>query len=607
MDLFASLDDTTVSFGGDPNWRPKPPPSLSDVYEVYLDCETNGLDWYKGHRPIGIGICLPNGTTQYLPFGHRCGQNLDEAAVRRWAQTELRNKLIHNISTKFDIHHLREWGCDLEAQGCQVADIAHDAALLDDHRQKFSLAALCEAYLPESERKVTQVGKITLDPNRFAEYPPDVIAVRCEADVRQVYLLQQPFDRMIEQENLGRVRQLERDVIFPVCEMERLGAPLNVELLHQWLKESERLLAEWHHQLIEQCGFDPNLESGADWARICQTAGIDLEQAPRTEKTGAVSFTDTFVKKQTHPLMQLSRRVKKLESLRSKYLLPYAETVGSDGILRYQLHQLRQDDYGTVTGRFSASNHNIQQVADAERQEEEFGLGDQFIIRQLFVPQSRSELFLSADAKQEEFRIAAHDMNSAKVFAAYEANPNLSYHEWVHELLRKYKPDLPYKSAKITNLAKLYCAGTTKIGKMLGLTDQEAREFVDLYNRTFPEMGALQRRAMTVAKERGYIRTLLGRRARFRMPEDEKYLHAALNRRIQGGAGDILKQKAIELHRARKVTGFKLRFVVHDEFCGDAPDEQSTKMVKAILNWQSFNLKVPILWDVKIGQNWAEC
>lgn len=594
MSLFDVINIPTVTRQ---DWRPPEPPVLTNVDEIIIDLETTGLRWWDGHRVGGIGYCLPDGTTGYLPIRHRVGHNIPEERALDWARQELRGKRVKNIATKFDIHHFREWGCDLEAQGCTVADIAFDAALLDDNRQKFSLEVLCQDFLPESERKVLSIGKVELDPNRMMDYPADMIATRCEADCRQVFLLSPIFERKIADENLGKVRQLEYDCIFPVVEMERLGAPINVELLHRWTRESEVVVNRLLKEIAAEVGFLMNPDRPADWQRMFEHLHLPLP----TNADKAVSFADPLLKNIDHPAVQKARKTKKLMSLRQKYLLPYSECVGADGLLRYQLHQLRQDDYGTVSGRFSSSDKNIQQVMDAEKQVEEFGSED-FLIRQLFIP--KEGLFLSADAKQIEFRIFAHYSKSPKILKAYSDNPLISFHDIVHGELIKFQSGLKYKTAKNCNFARMYGAGKAKLALMIGLPEDEAEKFTNIYDKMFPEAKQQLNRAMKLAESgKQCVQTFLGRRARF---PDKKRTHKALNAAIQGSAADVMKQKIIELHRCRKETGFVMRYTVHDEVCGDIPSLEAAKVVhNRVLNWQSFKTRVPILWSASVGPDWA--
>lgn len=616
-------------------WVPEAPPSLAGIRDVELDCETTGLKWWEDDRPIGIALRTPNGRCQYLPWGHRGGGNLDEAVVRRWAQTELRGKRITNLNTRFDIHMMRAWGVDLEAQGNEVSDVGHYAALLDDHRQSFSLESIAQDYLG--------VGKVNdgMDKTRMAYYHAGRVAAYAEQDVRLVGELKAKMWPLLDEQDLQRVRALEDKVIYVVCEMEKNGAIIDMELLERWILQSEGDLVRCLLEIHKLTGFNINPASSQDRARLFQKLNLPIAH---TDK-GAPSFTDEVLKTIDHPVIGLLRRASKLTSLRSKYLLKYKKAVDSKGILRYSLHQLRAQksdmdsagESGTVSGRFSSSSvtndvgANIQQVMKAAKQRVSFGFGEDdethddeiFIVRKLHKP--GSGLFLSADAMQIEYRLFAGYAKSPRVLEAYKQDPLMSFHKFVWGMLKPFKPDLTYRRTKDCNFAKIYGAGLTKLAEMLEfITHEEAESLrktkagrmhpklaqalaVDtIYNREMPEVPVLLREASTLAERRGYVHTLLGRRMRF----TDKYarVHKAFNGVVQGGAADIMKQKLVELHDARKDTGLLLRYTVHDEVDGDVPDESAAKRVGDILNHQSFpELPVPILWEVATGPTWKDC
>jgi DNA polymerase-1 len=138
---------------------------------------------------------------------------------------------------------------------------------------------------------------------------------------------------------------------------------------------------------------------------------------------------------------------------------------------------------------------------------------------------------------------------------------------------------------------------------MLNVGIGEAKGLVEAYKKQFPEADELLSSASRLASRRGYVKTFLGRRGRF---PDKQNLHKALNKVIQGSAADTAKKKLIEIHKARKETGFVMRFPVHDEINGDSPDQKCTEMVGKILNEQTTAFRVPILWKVGTGANWAE-
>jgi DNA polymerase-1 len=272
----------------------------------------------------------------------------------------------------------------------------------------------------------------------------------------------------------------------------------------------------------------------------------------------------------------------------------------------------------------SARPMSVQQVMAVEKQQAVYG--DDFIIRDLFIPPA-GRYWLTADAKQIEYRLFAHYARSPKIIAAYRENPDLSFHKHVHELLRVYKPDLQYKALKNLNFAKIYGAGLIKLAAMMEfITETEGDairqrcqldhmpyrkhpalatvlEIDAIYRRELPEVQPLLDAASKMAEQRGYVKTILGRRMRF--PEKSR-LHKALNGVIQGSAADIMKLKLVELHRERAYTGLTLRFTVHDEVDGDVPDEEAAARVEEVLNRPlDLDLRVPILWDVQCGLSWG--
>jgi DNA polymerase-1 len=293
-------------------------------------------------------------------------------------------------------------------------------------------------------------------------------------------------------------------------------------------------------------------------------------------------------------LIQLVLQTRKLLGLDSKYLTKYARQLGRGNVLHYRLHQLRNDEYGTVSGRYSSSNINIQQVFKSERNEEYL---PEFVIRELFIP-APGKHWVSADANQIEFRLFAHYSDSTQLIKAYQEDPNTDFHQVVAELT-----NLKRSPAKNLNFAKIYGAGLDKAAEMMGVLPEEAEPVMRKYDRMFPEAKRLMNQAMNLAATRGYVKTILGRRGRF--PEQER-LHSALNRVIQGTAADIMKLKLLEAYNNRRLLTLTLRFPVHDELNGDLENPEKVKPLRELLDSPSLPIKVPITWVVKLGKNWRE-
>lgn len=545
-------------------------------------------------------------------------------------------------------------GVDLEAQGCTVSDIAHTAALLDDHRRRFALEVLATDFLPPEERKVTAVDGVTLDASKMMDYPSGMVAVRAVADVRQVYLLKQVLYPELEKQDLLRVQKLEDECIYAVAEVERNALFVDRELLHRWYHESEQRYLRMLWQIHRETGVKFNPASAASWEELFNKLHIPWDH--RTA-TGQLVTTDNLISRVDHPTVQLARKAGKLNDLRSDFIVKYYNTVGPDNLLRFALHQLKSDDGGTVTGRFSGAaikvgkekiGCNPQQIPDVNKQVDK-GHDEDYIIRKLITaPPGRR--CVSADAKQIEYRLFADYARNPRVMEAYAKDPDISFHRETHAMMSPYC-SIIYEQQKNYNFATIYGAGLPKRAFMLGfITDQQLsqlhREFPHgvprdhpwltkmveiqkIYDRELPEVGPLLKKAAHLAKTKcdddcrwsdgrlrdpelhrkyqhqGFVRTLTGRRSRF--PHNQR-LHKALNGIIQGGAADIMKRKMIEVHRVAKSIGFVPRLTNHDELVGDALAPDTHEKLLEVLNEQSFpQLKIPIRWDVKVGQTWAEC
>jgi|SRR6185503_8962230 len=628
--------------------KPFPLIRSKGITEVCLNFETTGFKWFDHDRAISLAIDYPSDepggfSTDFISWGHTDG-NVDPDTVREWMLGELPGVRITNTNTRFDVHNGRVFGVDFEKMGCPLGDVGFYAALLDDHRQKSNLDSLAIEYFGEIEVP-------RLDESRMAHYPAGMVAPRAMYNVQLVRRLKQVMWPQLTAQDLHRVRDLEERLIYVVCEMEKNGSPLDLDLLKAWERKSREQVDAIQKKIAALTGRKIQVdlfggESGylnPDSPREMEDLFKQLDLPIVRTPTGRPSFSSAVLDQIDHPVVNLIKDLNRLLDLRAKYLVSDLKRVGADGILRYALHQLRavKDDSmdageaGTVTGRFSSTEIakdvgvNIQQRIKVAKQRVAWGFDEDdnthddeiYLIRKLHVP--ASGLWLSADARQIEYRLFANEVDSPKINAAYEKDPLTSFHKFMHAELKKWKPELTYRRMKDVNFAKIYAAGPKKIAYMLGfitaqqfamLTETKAKnshpllretmEILKIYDREIPEAGPLIRRASEIAKQRGFIKSILGRRQRF--PPGYGREHKALNSRIQPSAADIMKTKLVELHAAREYTQFLMRFTVHDEVDGDIPDAEHAKRVAEVLDSQSFDLKIPILWETNVGPNWAE-
>lgn len=615
-------------------WKTEAPPILDGIKDIQIDFETNGLRTRSGEdKAIGASVCW-NGRSKYFPWGHQGSpDNLDENVMRTWFREQVKHKRITNAYIGFDIHTSHSWGADLVEQGNEFSDVMHYAALLNDHRKKFALNELAKDYLQREK------AGMDLDPTRMAYYTPAEVAVRAEGDTDTVAELTAAMWPLMDAEGLQDVRQLEDRVIPIVCEMERNGAPMDMDLLARMSAESKAHYFRLIKEISDEAGFSFD-DTTASWQRLFERFNlpVPLLKAKRPK--------DALLSRFDHPTIAKARFAAQLDSLRSKVFNAYPDVIDADGILRFDLHQLRIDDdkgkRGTVSGRFSAPY--IQQAPNHDNHSEVFG--ELYFPRELYIP--RSGLFLAGDAAQIEYRIFSSRALNKRVLEGYKKNPKMNFHKFMWPIIQAYRKDLAYTSMKNFNFMRIYGGGLVKTAVMMKfITEEEgdeitaaktqwsdprlaaAREIEAIYEREMPEVKPLLKRAMHLGmskcrepqypgdkhacnpsdalhrqyKHRGYVKTMMGRRARF--PNDYK-IYKALNSVIQGSAADIMKTKLVELYERRKEFGFTMRMTIHDEICGDVPDVETAEKISALLNTQSFDLPVPILWEVGTGKNWAE-
>ena len=607
-------------------------PELNGEKLIILNCETTGLKWWEDDRPIGWAYCLP--------ASNRCGYlPATSIEVRQWLR-DLRSVHVENINTKFDLHMARADGIDLiEGTGNTFGDVAFQAALLDDARPRFNLDGLAKDFLGW-DVELDGLGKLPpglTDEGGFKDLPPEKVAPYAIRNVLQVRDLLAHFQPRIEQEGLARVLELEREVLPAVVEMEKNGTFIDLELLDDWRRQSSQDFEDAMMRIFKATGVRlSSPDSPKDIQRLFEALNLPIESFT---ETGRPSFTAAVLKTIDHPVIADLLLAGQLADLESKYLGKYQDAARADGWLRFNLHQLRYgaDENqlrGAVSGRFSGAGdkfggYNPQQVVAVEKQLER-GFCPKYLVRRLFIPgPGTGARWGSADAMQIEYRMFAHYANDPDILAAYAADPLTDYHHVVQEMLAPLAPHLNRKRTKNTNFAMIYAAGLLKFALMTdAVTEQQfkevaahfagrqyriqdqvdycpklqpALELMNAYHSRFPRVRPLIQQAADTAKQRGHVKTIAGRRARL----VNRY-HSALNRVIQGGAADVNKRVLVEVYKHRRELELTLRLTVHDEMDADVHNPDKLERWREILNTQYFDLRVPILWDLKTGANWAE-
>lgn len=632
------------------SWKPTQLPDLSGHKNVWLDCTTTGN---KKHcdKAVSIAICTED-KSYFIPWGFEGGGNMDPEQVKDWAKRELRNKRVANLNTGFDAETLLNAGIDLEGQGCVLHDVAHSAALLNENRygNEFTLDKLGQEYVGGG--KLWTRKETPIKPENHHKCHSSLIAeyeMRDAELARDIDIVQRP---LIEAEGLGRVENLEDLLIWPNNHMERNGLRLDLPKMAAWRTSLDEEYSELLMQIWEKTGVKMRPNTPESWGQLFDKIGMDRNKTGewKTPKGKSLanskeceSYTDAFLKKIDNDLVKAGLRMRRLSSLKSKYIEKYWKARRGD-MLPFHLYQLRasEDDYGTVVGRYSSANVNIQQLFKVENQIERFGLG--YIIRELIIPDNGFQL-VATDGSQLQFRLFAHYSRDKDLIEAYKRDLHLKpgeepvdFHAMVAGLF-----GLSRQAAKHNNFAMVLGMGREKLADRLnlscecrdrewwsrttryGMDRSEARahyfgendnhasdcparksnDMADEYEKKFPAAKKTMKKVSETAEERGYLMTLLGRRRRFKAGDKFYSGFASL---LQGSEADVVKSKILTVYRERKTIGIhKLRCPVHDELVSDIdPSPKYRKLYEECCRETEIPLSVPLIWNSGYGKNWKE-
>ena len=598
---------------------------LSGYSEIAIDLETRddginkrmGAGWASNNGEIiGFAVAV-EGWQGYFPFGHFGGGNLIPEQVKQYMKDVCAlpaTKIFHNA--QYDVGWLKASGIEVKGK---IVDTMIAAALIDENRWSYSLNALSVEYLgevkAENDLKEAAASHGVDAKAEMWKLPAEHVGHYAEQDARLTLLLWQRFKAEIRTQSLETIWELESNLLPILIEMRFKGIDVNLEKAEQLSKEfvgQEKVLLQKIKKLTNK---DIDIWNARQIGEAFDKLGIEY---PRTEKTKEPSFTQNYLFNSPHEISKLivqAREVNKFHGTFLQGLIKY----NHKGKIHAEINQLRSDNGGTVSGRLSMSNPNLQQIPARNK---DFGPK----IRGLFMP-LEGHRWGSFDYSQQEPRLVVHYASSIgegyegsnELVEAY-TNSDADFHQTVADLA-----GIERKQAKTIGLGLMYGMGKNKLANELGLEREEGDKVIARYNRKVPFVKMLSDRCMKKAENDGVIRTKLGRKCRFDMwePKDwglwtsetfenavAKYgkdnikragTYKALNRLIQGSAADQTKLAIIKCYEA----GYLPKLQIHDELCFDIKSKEDEDKIQKIME-TCMELKVPSVVDKAIGDNWGE-
>lgn len=594
---------------------------------ITLDTETKDNGLQEGKGP---GWAFPNGGHiagvsiqcdnffDYIPIGHATGENEDKDRVLNWLRHVLSDETQLKImaNAPYDLGWLRREGVLVKGR---VEDVLVQGALCDENLFKYSLENLCKNFLgmdnakdeeelvrfcEASGFKITKKNPVQ---SHIWKLSGDQTRIYAKGDVRITKQLWDHTSAVIEREELHNVHDLETELIPLLLEMRWRGVRVDLD-------KAEILKAD----------FDERRDEAL--FKIKKLTGVDV--TPTDDKALAKALAVEGI------IVSVSEKIKKPE-INSKYLLTLKNEVANavvdcrkyehasntfvqgmvfdhhhDGRIHSTLNSVKGERGGTVSGRFSSTDPNLQQIP---KRDEDIGPK----IRQMFLPEEGEEMCDIDYSAQEprwtaEFALRAGVTGGAEVAQRYIDNPRTDYHQLTADLA-----GITRKEAKPINLGLAYGMGEAKLchslglptvfifkyGKELEVAGPEGKALLARYHAGVPFIKPLMKMCTDQAKKKGFVKTVLGRRCRFKVWNGQLMdTHKALNRVIQGSAADQTKMAMLQMWKG----GVVPLLSIHDELIFSVKDRGEAEFLSHTMQ-TAIPSSVPFLGEPAFGPNLGEC
>jgi DNA polymerase I-like protein with 3'-5' exonuclease and polymerase domains len=635
--------------------QPTEYPDLRDYDEIAIDLETRDPDLKsKGSgavtgngEVVGIAVATFN-DKWYFPIAHGEGPNMNRTKTLEWFKDICEcpaTKIFHNAM--YDVCWIRNLGIKINGL---IVDTMIACSVLDENRFAYTLNALSWHYLNEgkNEKALNEAAKSRgLDPKAdMWKLPASEVGAYAEKDAELTFKLWQHVKKLLQEDDCEDIFNLETDLFPCLVDMRFLGVRVDVTRANQLKKElttqEERLI----HQVKIETGVETQIWAARSIQKVFEHLKLPFE---KTAKTGAPSFTKNFLSNHEHPVIQMIAEARKINKVNTTFI----DTIlrhEHNGRIHAEINQIRSDDGGTVTGRFSYSNPNLQQIPAKDP-----NTGP--LIRSLFLPEEGCKWGTFDYSQQEPRLVTEYALRFGlasvnKIADAYDNDSKADFHQTVADMAK-----IPRSQAKVINLGLFYGMGKAKLEAELGVSKDKAKELFDTYHGKVPFVKQLTNQLMTAAQDNGRIKTILNRKCRFpkyepilkgndwgrfvpaqdheRMLElqamgpymkDEEgefikdkdgnkqknywhenghrraFTYKALNKLIQGSAADMTKKAMLELHKR----GITPHIQIHDELDISIPlgEGDNSKDIIEVME-KAVELQIPNKVDYESGPNWG--
>lgn len=569
-------------------------PMLLSCMDPVVDTETTGLRIFATktkERDKVIGIAVDVGPeAYYFPFRHLQGNNLPMECMeffRRYLSNP--NRTYGGWNYSFDVHMMAMDGIDIAPN---FEDAMLGVHLLNENEPNFRLKDISDRYgigdgsLQESilEDKVfEECQRLGLECSRSpkAEHntksmmyvlpPEDVEPYACD-DVRLTRQWLEMCREALQAQGLYEIWKQVNYYSYIVTLMEHAGMQVDPDLISQYQEEAKSKSKDALDRLHAAAGFELNPNSSK---KVCEFLGVKSSAAERL-----VELIDAGGEGAERA--KLVQEARGWLSVDSRYYTPYLEVMDPNNTLHCSLNLI-----GTISGRLSCSNPNLQAVA---KHTDVFKVKDVFVARPGYT-------MVQADYKQAEMRLVTHYTKDPVMKELIEQDADL--HTATAERL-----GIPRNAAKRINFSVIYGIGYKHLAENLRVEQAVAKDYLDKYHALYPGFRKLMYQCEDFAKAKGYIKMWTGRTRHFNVPDADP--HKAMSNLIQGGVAEIVRVAISRLFPAVVDMGGRMLLQVHDSVTFEIPDEnlnEALPTIKAIMEDFDFVPRVGV--DIEYGRSWG--
>ena len=576
--------------------------TLETCQKFAFDTETTGIEPMTAEL-VGMSFAIDEGEAYYVPVpAEKAAAERIVNIFKKALENPASQKIGQNI--KYDYIMMRRYGVR-PAGAFFDTMVAH---YLLQPEQRHNMDYLAEIYLGYKTIHIEElIGPKGKGQRSMRDVAPEQVCPYAAEDADITLQLKNRLEAELAREGMEPLfYDIEMPLVRVLAEMEICGVRIDTEALRRSSADLGKRLAAIEQEIYELAGTPFNISSARQVGEILFER-LKIDEKARKTKTGQYSTTEEVLEKlrYRHPVVDKILTYRGLRKLLSTYIDALPELINpATGKIHTSFNQTV-----TATGRLSSSNPNLQNIPIRDDEGRE--------IRRAFIPEEGA-LFFSADYSQIELRIMAHLSGDPAMTEAFVSGHDIHaataakiYKVGIDEVTKEMR-----RKAKTANFGIIYGISTFGLAERLNIPRSEAKQLIDGYFETFPRVKQYMEQSIEVAREKGYVETLNGRKRM--LPDINSHNSVvrgyaernAINAPIQGSAADIIKIAMVRIFDRFEREGLQAKMIlqVHDELNFTVPlteIDTVSRIVKEEME-RAATLRVPLIADTGTGSNWLE-